>query len=122
MKIKRYLLILIYASSVFALMATQDNVKADNLDGLRSAFSLEKTEHLSPFDLETLYVAFDLGEEALPFLEGILSDPNKERSYPDSNRAICSVGLTFGPKNGSGYDFVLRKNAGVWEVIGVMPT
>ena len=41
---------------------------------------------------------------------------------PDSKRAICSVGLTFGPLNGGGYNFVLRKNAGVWGVIGVMQT
>jgi hypothetical protein len=39
---------------------------------------------------------------------------------PDSNRAIYSVGLTFGPLNGSGYDFVLRKNAGAWKIIGIM--
>ena len=41
---------------------------------------------------------------------------------PDLKRAICSVGLTFGRLNGSGYDFVLHKNAGGWKVIGVMPT
>ena len=41
---------------------------------------------------------------------------------PDSKKAICSVGLTFGPLNGGGYNFVLRKNVGVWKVIGVMQT
>lgn len=48
---KPYLLILIFAFSVLDLTATQDSGKANSLDGLRSAFSLKKTEHLSCYSL-----------------------------------------------------------------------
>jgi hypothetical protein len=44
------------------------------------------------------------------------------RISPDGARAFCSVGLLFGPLNGSGYDFVLRKVEGEWRVVGVALT
>ena len=40
----------------------------------------------------------------------------------DEMRAICSVGLLFGPLNGSGYDIILKKRDGIWKVIGIMQT
>ena len=43
-------------------------------------------------------------------------------SSPDSQRALVSIGLGFGLKNGSGYDYVLRKISGRWAVQSVMPT
>lgn len=41
---------------------------------------------------------------------------------PDRVRAICSVGLHFGPLNGSGYEFIMKKIDGAWKVVGVMQT
>jgi hypothetical protein len=37
-------------------------------------------------------------------------------------RALLSVGVSFGPKNGSGYDYLLVRDGGRWRVTGVMFT
>ena len=37
-------------------------------------------------------------------------------------RALLSVGVSFGPKNGSGYDYLLVRDGGTWRVTGVMFT
>jgi len=37
-------------------------------------------------------------------------------------RAILSVSVVFGPLNGSGYDYVLSREADGWKVRGVIPT
>ncbi|MFY9825257.1 MAG: HEAT repeat domain-containing protein [Thermoanaerobaculia bacterium] len=41
---------------------------------------------------------------------------------PDGRRALVSVGTTFGPLNGTGYDYVLRKEGAEWVVQGVFFT
>lgn len=41
---------------------------------------------------------------------------------PDETRALVSVGITFGPLNGIGYDYVLRKEGNEWVVQGVFFT
>ena len=41
---------------------------------------------------------------------------------PDSQRALVSIGLVFGLKNGSGYDYVLRRASNGWVVQGVLFT
>lgn len=41
---------------------------------------------------------------------------------PDSQRALVSIGLVFGLKNGSGYDYVLRRVSDRWVVQGVFFT
>ena len=93
MKIRRDLLFLVFSFSVLILTVERDNVIADSLDDLRSAFSLKNTENSSPRELGPVYAAFDLGEQALPFLEGILSDPDMERSYL-AGRSIAYIGGT----------------------------
>jgi HEAT repeat protein len=40
----------------------------------------------------------------------------------DGKRATVAVGVTFGPLNGVGYDYLLSNNAGSWKVIGILPT
>jgi len=40
----------------------------------------------------------------------------------DSQRAVCSVGLTFGPLNGSGFDIILKKEGQDWRVVGICQT
>jgi hypothetical protein len=40
----------------------------------------------------------------------------------DHSRAIVSVGLTFNPLNGVGYDYLLFRRAGTWRVVGIRPT
>jgi hypothetical protein len=40
----------------------------------------------------------------------------------DGKRAAVAVGLTFGPLNGVGYDYLLSNAAGSWKVIGILPT
>lgn len=41
---------------------------------------------------------------------------------PDETRALVSVGITFGPLNGTGYDYVLRKEGAEWVVQSVFFT
>jgi hypothetical protein len=41
---------------------------------------------------------------------------------PQNTRALVSVGLTFGPLNGAGYDYLLRRDGDVWKVDGVLFT
>lgn len=40
----------------------------------------------------------------------------------DKTTAIIKVGLIFGPLNGKGYTYVLKKNAGQWKVVGILST
>lgn len=41
---------------------------------------------------------------------------------PDSSRALVSVGMRFGIRNGKGYDYILRKSDGRWRVTCIHST
>jgi hypothetical protein len=40
----------------------------------------------------------------------------------DDSDALVAVGMTFGPMNGKGYNYRLRKQNGSWKVIGIFST
>ena len=40
----------------------------------------------------------------------------------DGQRALCETGQTFGPLAGVGYDYVLRRDANEWKVVGMTMT
>ena len=61
---------------------------------------------------------FQRGEHA----EGVPTITLEPHINRQNTRAVLSVGLTFGPLNGSGYDYVFRKENGVWKVVGVLFT
>jgi len=39
---------------------------------------------------------------------------------PDKSKALATVGLIFGPKNGVGYSYILRSSSPGWKVVGLM--
>lgn len=40
----------------------------------------------------------------------------------DHSKALVAVGMTFGPLNGKGYNYVLEKDKGEWRVVGILST
>jgi hypothetical protein len=40
----------------------------------------------------------------------------------DHSKALIAAGMTFGPLNGKGYTYLLKKEKGEWKVIGILST